>query len=60
MVGTGVVVVVVVVVVRTVVVDRVDALTMQLRVEDPSFPALSRAVTRIMKVPEASLGTVRV
>jgi len=51
---------VVVAIVRTIVVDRVDALIIQLRVEDPSFPALSRAVTRTIKVPEESCGTVRV
>jgi hypothetical protein len=40
-------------------VERTDDRTMQLRVADPSFPALSHAVTRIMKVPETSDGTVR-
>jgi hypothetical protein len=34
--------------------------TIQLRTEDPSFPAESRAITRIMMVPEASAGTARV
>jgi hypothetical protein len=35
-----------------------DDLTLQLLVPDPSFPARSLAVTRIMKVPDASAGTI--
>jgi len=35
-----------------------DDLTIQLRVDKPSFPALSLAVTRIMNVPETSAGTI--
>jgi hypothetical protein len=38
------------------VVDR----TIQLRVNEPSFPSLSHAVTRTIRVPETSEGTVRV
>lgn len=53
--GTGTVVVMV----RIVAVVREDDLTIQLRVDEPSFPALSLAVTRIMKEPEASAGTLR-
>ena len=49
----------VVVMVRIVAVVREDDLTIQLRTEEPSFPALSLAVTRIMKVPETSIGTLR-
>jgi len=51
---------IIVVVALTKGVERTDDRTMQLRVADPSFPALSRAVTRIMKVPETSEGTVSV
>jgi hypothetical protein len=39
---------------------RDDDLTMQFRTEEPSFPALSLAVTRIMKVPDTSAGTLNV
>jgi len=53
--GTGTVVVMV----RIVAVVGEDELTMQFRSEEPSFPALSLAVTRIIKVPETSSGTLR-
>jgi hypothetical protein len=36
-----------------------DDFTKQLFVDDPSFPAVSRAVTRIMNVPDTSVGTLR-
>jgi len=53
--GTGTVVVMV----RTVAVMREDDLTMQFRSDEPSFPALSLAVMRIMKVSETSAGTFK-
>jgi hypothetical protein len=41
-------------------VEEDDKRTMQLRVIDASFPELSRAVIRIMRVPETSCGILKV
>lgn len=34
-------------------------LTIQFRIDDPAFPALSHATARIRKVPETSAGTFK-